>query len=79
MRARAASVPDALVPWCGPRRQTAGAVIMNMPWIEHGSQPVCVWIPVGEWIPFSEAEYLLVVVGGCLWVFGRVCGVSGRC
>ena len=75
MRARAASVPDALVPWCGPRRQTAGAVIMNMPWIERGSQPVGVWIPVGEWIPFSEAEYLLVVVGGWLWVFGRVCQV----
>ena len=40
MRARAASVPDALVPWCGPRRQTAGVVIMNMPWIERSSQPV---------------------------------------
>ena len=23
-------------PWCGPRRQTAGAVIINMPWIELG-------------------------------------------
>ena len=66
MRARAASVPDALVPWCGPRRQTAGAVIMKMPWIERGSQPVGVWILVGVWIPMAEAEYLLVVVsGGC--------------
>ena len=47
--AGAASVPEALVPWRGSQ-QTADAIIMNIPWIERGSQPD------GEWIPLPGAR-----------------------